>query len=195
MENEVAGDSRAGVRFGVFQADFHAGELFKHGIRIKLQDQPFQVLIILLERPGQIVTREELRGRLWPQNTFVDFDHSLNIAMNKLRDALGDSAGNPRFIQTLPRRGYRFLAPVEGLPGVARAATKQSPPATTTLAREAPLVAPPSRLAKWVAVAAGAFSVVTGRVSPYGMALLYTALGEKGLALRWLEKASPEHRR
>ncbi|SRR5581483_1555212 len=100
-------------RFGLFEADTASGELRKSGIRLRLQEQPFQVLITLLERPGEVVTREELRQRLWPEGTFVDFDHSLNSVINKLREVLGDSAGNPRFIETLARRGYRFLAPVE----------------------------------------------------------------------------------
>ncbi len=100
------------LRFGVFEVDTHACELFKHGIRIKIQDQPFQVLLMLMERSGEIVSREDLRQRLWQEQTFVDFDHSLNIAVNKLRDCLGDSADNPRFVETLPRRGYRFLVPV-----------------------------------------------------------------------------------
>jgi len=100
------------LRFGVFELDTHAGELFKHGIRIKIQDQPFQVLVMLLDRTGEVVTREELRQHLWTEQTFVDFDHSLNIAVNKLRDCLSDSADSPRFVETLPRRGYRFLVPV-----------------------------------------------------------------------------------
>lgn len=104
--------ARRRYRFGVFQLDTLSGELYKHGIRIKLQDQPCQVLSVLLERVGEVVTREELRQRLWDHDTFVDFDHSLNISINKLRDALGDSAANPRFIETLPRKGYRFLAAV-----------------------------------------------------------------------------------
>jgi TolB-like protein/DNA-binding winged helix-turn-helix (wHTH) protein len=104
--------TRRKYHFGVFELDPLSGELYKHGIRVKLQDQPFQVLVVLLERPGEMVTREELRQRLWGHDTYVDFDHSLNISINKLRDALGDSATSPRFIETLPRRGYRFLAPV-----------------------------------------------------------------------------------
>jgi len=99
-------------RFGVFELDPVGGELYKHGMRIKLQAQPFQVLTMLVERPGQVVTREELRNSLWSHDTYVDFDHSLNISINKLREALGDSRTAPRFIETLPRRGYRFLAPV-----------------------------------------------------------------------------------
>src|SRR5487761_1770797 len=100
------------LRFGVFEVDLQTGELRKHGVRVKLREQPFQILILLLEQPGAPVTREELRQKLWPAHTFVDFDRSLNKAMTKLRSALGDSAESPRFIETLHRRGYRFLAPV-----------------------------------------------------------------------------------
>ncbi len=100
------------LRFGVFEVDLRAGELRKHGVRIKLQDQPFQILALLLKRPGELVTREELRQELWPAHTFVDFDRGLNKAMTKLRSALGDSADSPRYIETLHRRGYRFLAPL-----------------------------------------------------------------------------------
>jgi DNA-binding winged helix-turn-helix (wHTH) protein len=100
-------------RFGVFEVDPREGELRKSGLRIKLQDQPLQLLVMLLERPGEIVTREELQRRLWATDTFVDFDHSLNSAIKKLREALGDRSENPRFIETLHRRGYRFVAPVE----------------------------------------------------------------------------------
>jgi cholera toxin transcriptional activator len=105
----------ARYRFGLYEADPRTGELLREGRKIKLQEQPFQVLLALLERPNEIVTREELRLRLWPSDTFVDFDHGLNTAINKLRDALRDSASNPRFIETLARRGYRFLAPVESV--------------------------------------------------------------------------------
>ncbi len=99
-------------RFGLFEADAASGELRKSGIRIRLQAQPFRVLICLLERPGEVVTRDEIQQRLWGNDTIVDFDHSLGTAINKLREALGDSAENPRFIETLARRGYRFIAPV-----------------------------------------------------------------------------------
>lgn len=101
------------MRFGVFEADLVAGELRKNGGRIRLQEQPFQLLALLLERPGEVVTREELRQKLWPADTFVDFDHSLNTAVNKLREALGDSASSPRYVETLARRGYRFLGQVD----------------------------------------------------------------------------------
>ena len=104
--------SKTVVRFGPFEADFRAGELRKHGVKLKLVGQPFEILAMLLERPGQLVTREELRARLWPTDTFVDFDHGLNAAVNKLRDALSDSAEKPNYVETLPRRGYRFISAV-----------------------------------------------------------------------------------
>jgi len=115
--------SRSILRFGVFEVDVRAGELRKQGVRIKLQEQPFHVLTVLLQRPDEVVTREELRSENWPADTFVDFDNSLNTAINKLREALGDSADNPRFIETLPRRGYRFIAPVTGVDGTTRGTT------------------------------------------------------------------------
>jgi Tol biopolymer transport system component/DNA-binding winged helix-turn-helix (wHTH) protein len=102
------------VRFGTFEVNFQSGELRHAGQKVKLQEQPFQVLMALLERPGEIVTREELRSKLWPEDTFVDFDHSLNAAIKRLRDALGESADAPVFVETLARRGYRFIAPVNG---------------------------------------------------------------------------------
>jgi len=101
------------ARFGPFEVDFRAGELLKNGRRIRLQDQPLQVLAMLLERPGNVVTRDEFRQKLWPNDTFVDFDHGLNNAINRLRDALNDSAEAPRFIETLPRRGYRFIGQID----------------------------------------------------------------------------------
>jgi cholera toxin transcriptional activator len=100
------------ARFGLFELDLDAGELRKSGVKLRLQGQPFQVLALLLERAGAVVTREELQQKLWPSDTFVDFDHSLNTAINKVREALGDSASNPRYVETLARRGYRFIAPV-----------------------------------------------------------------------------------
>src|SRR6266446_2077711 len=110
----------ARVRFGVFEVDLRSGELHKHGIKIKLHDQPFQVLAMLLENPGELVTREQLHQKLWAADTFVDFDVGLNSAIKRLRDALGDSAESPRYIETLPRRGYRFIASVEdAIPAIA----------------------------------------------------------------------------
>ena len=100
------------VCFGPFEADLHAGEVRKSGSRIKLQDQPFKVLQILLEHPGVLVTRDELQARIWPAESFGDFDHAVNVAVGKLRTALGDTADNPSFIETVPRRGYRFVATI-----------------------------------------------------------------------------------
>src|SRR5262249_37348649 len=109
MPNQV-GTSQV-IRVATFEVDLEAQELRKGGLRLKLSGQPFQVLAILLEKPGAVVTREELQKRLWP-DTFVDVDHNLNTATNKIREALGDSSENPRFVETLPRRGYRFIAPI-----------------------------------------------------------------------------------
>lgn len=117
------------VRFAEYQADLRSGELLRQGQRLKLQEKPFQVLAALLARPGELVTREELRQSLWPADTFVDFEHGLNTAVNKVREALRDSASDPRFIETLPRRGYRFIGPIrdESFPAVETqpAASKQ----------------------------------------------------------------------
>jgi len=101
------------ARFGVFELDLNTGELRKGGVKLRLQGQPIQVLSLLLERAGDVVSREELREKLWASDTFVDFDHSLNTAINKVREALGDSASSPRYVETIARRGYRFIAPVQ----------------------------------------------------------------------------------
>ena len=126
------------MRFGAFEIDLRSGELRKHGIKIKLQGQPFQVLQLLLERHGEIVTREELRSKLWPENTFVDFDVGLNTAVKRLREALGDSAESSHYVETLPRKGYRFIAAVESIEkGTARlpGANDQSQKAVATSRR------------------------------------------------------------
>src|SRR5499427_1689971 len=123
------GDDMSSTRhFGVFEVDLRGGELRRSGIKVKLREQPFQVLAELLERHGQVVTREELRNRLWPADTYVDFDHSLNAAIRRLRDALGDSAENPTFVETVARRGYRFLAPVSEIPKGGQVADLEAPP-------------------------------------------------------------------
>jgi DNA-binding winged helix-turn-helix (wHTH) protein/Tol biopolymer transport system component len=140
-------------RFGVFELDLRAGELRRQGSKVKLQEQPFQVLTRLLEKPGEVVTREELRNRLWPADTFVDFDHSLNAAIRRLRDALGDSAENPRFVETVARRGYRFLAPVNFGNGNG---TVQTLPATVELTPQ-----PTARFhLGWLVAGAGAVLLV-----------------------------------
>src|SRR5580700_12009978 len=99
-------------RFGPFELDTAEGKLSREGTRIKLQELPYRLLLILVEKPGEIVSREEVRQRLWPQNTFVEFDNSLGVAIRKIRDVLGDNADSPCYVETVPRRGYRFLAPV-----------------------------------------------------------------------------------
>ncbi len=132
--------ARPAMRFGPFEVDPRAGELRKHGIRINLRDQPLQILLMLLERPGDVVTREELRARLWAADTFVDFNHGLNAAVNKLRQALADSAEEPRYIETLPRRGYRFLvapdSPAQAPTGLA--AVQAPTPAAVQVALPSP---------------------------------------------------------
>src|SRR5262245_30744006 len=120
--------------FGPFEVDIVTGELRRQGLKLRLQDQPFRLLVLLLERAGDVVTREEVREKLWPADTFVDFDHSLNTAVRKLREALGDSADRPRYIETLARRGYRFLVPVREReppppPADAEAPSAATPPA------------------------------------------------------------------
>jgi TolB-like protein/DNA-binding winged helix-turn-helix (wHTH) protein/Tfp pilus assembly protein PilF len=168
----------APFRFAAYHANPATGELYKHGIRLKLQEQPFQVLLMLLERPGAVVSREELRQRLWAETTFVDFDHCLNIAMNKLRETLNDSPENPRFIETLPKRGYRFIAPVERMGASAGAAGDLRP----SIGAAAPAVASARGAARawWVAAAAlvvlvGAMWMVwQGREMPQGASAVQT---------------------
>ena len=108
-----SGNTNGVLRFGVFEVNLRAGEVRRQGAKVKLQEQPFHVLAVLLEKPGELVTREELRDRIWPAGIHVDYEKSVSKAINKIREALGDSSENPRFIETLPRRGYRFLCPVE----------------------------------------------------------------------------------
>ena len=155
-----------------------AGELRKNGLKIKLQEQPFQILSLLLERAGEVVTREELRQKLWPADTFVDFDHSLNAAVKKLRDALGDSADNPRFVETLARRGYRFIAPVnQPLKDVEDKVTK--PAISTQADGSGPVVAREA----W------------GRFRRSVVASVVLAVAIAALALYWLGRHEKETRR
>jgi len=118
-------DPQFALRFGLYEVDLLQGVISRQGVRLKLQDQPFRILALLLQRPGEIITREELRQSLWPEGTHVNFDGSLNAALKKLRTALQDDAENPRFIETVPRQGYRFLAPVQS---VSAAAIPVAPP-------------------------------------------------------------------
>ena len=140
----MAGNAQTRIfRFGVFEANQAAGELRKNGTRIKLHSQPFQVLIMLLERPSRVVTREEMRRRLWGDDTFVDFDHSLNTAINKIRDVLNDSASQPRYVETVSGKGYRFIAPVaETLPESEQRETAMEPEAPPASAPRSVLAAP-----------------------------------------------------
>src|SRR5437016_10332503 len=127
--------SPAGIRFGLFNADVRAGELYKVGIKVRIQQLPFRALTVLLSRPGEVVSREELRQALWPEDVFVDFDQGISSAMRRLRDALGDTADNPVFIETVERRGYRWIAPIhpveqpsqEKIPAAAQVQPKFSP--------------------------------------------------------------------
>jgi TolB-like protein/DNA-binding winged helix-turn-helix (wHTH) protein/Tfp pilus assembly protein PilF len=165
--------SQGKARFGSFEMDLRAGELRKHGVRIRLQAQPFQILGMLLERPGEVVTREELRQALWPGDTFVDFDHGLNNAINRLREALGDSAESPRFLETLPRRGYRFIAAVEAVlsssPSNSAAQVVDSAPPTLASDKVAALPVESSkaslRARLWIAASTGAAALLVLLVS------------------------------
>src|SRR5262249_34872631 len=129
------------IRFGPFEADVRSGELRKHGIRIKLPQQAFQILLMLLKYPGEVVLREEIQQKLWPLATVVEFDHSINAAVQKLSDALGETASNPRYVETIPKRGYRFIGAVEEAAPPARAVVPspmavESQPAPLTLVAE-----------------------------------------------------------
>jgi DNA-binding winged helix-turn-helix (wHTH) protein len=139
-------------RFGVFEADAKTGELRRQGVRLRLNAQPFQVLLMLLDRPGALVSREEISRELWPDGTFVDYDHGVNSAVNRIREALGDTAGSPRFIETLARRGYRFIAPVERFAGseiLVAAARPESTPFDPALSARNPEPAQPNGKTKF----------------------------------------------
>jgi len=164
------------LRFGVFELDLHAGELRKDGLRVRLQEQPFQVLATLLEQPGEVVTRETLQKKLWPADTFVDFDHGLNKAISKIREALSDSAASPRFVETVARRGYRFLAEVK----VADAAPVRSPELATLLrplaeARDRPELAGEPAMPKYLSVVPCVEDISLRAPSTCGLSLLLEA--------------------
>jgi len=134
----------ARYRFGLFEADAATGELRRQGVRIKLNAQPFQLLCLLLARPGELLTRDHIARTLWPAETFVDFDHGLNSAINRIREALGDTAANPRFVETLARRGYRFIAPVTTLEANAETPANPTPTFTTATLLATPEDLPPT---------------------------------------------------
>src|SRR5713226_7617908 len=184
---------RRRLGFGLFEADLSARELYKRGLPVPLQDQPFQILTILLERPGEVVTREDLRQKLWPGDTFVDFDHGLNNAINRLREALVDSAESPRYIETLPRRGYRFVAPVESRSAEARGPTAVSIPALP--AAEAPAPADKSRIGETAAEPAGRHrkaKLWAGALAFAALLGLILGLNLGGLRQRLFPRSSPE---
>ena len=162
--------ARQVVCFGPFELDLHSGELFKHGSRIKLQGQPIQILCILLEQPGKLVTREEISQKLWPSDTFVDFEHSLNTAVKKLRTALGDEAETPRYIETLPRRGYRFI-------GEIKEPTPVGPEPANTVPVPSP--APPLKapMPRWVAVLLGSIALLALLTTATLLVLHYRSSG------------------
>src|SRR6266853_4489636 len=156
------------VQFGVFELDLQNAELRKSGVKVKLQEQPLKILQTLLENPGQIVTREELRGRIWPANTFVEFDQGLYNAMARLRDALGDASENPRFIQTVARRGYKFIAPV-----------------TLPAGESSPEISPKTEVSRWPWVHRWISSVLAGLLG--GALLLVVVFGfDVAGAREWL---------
>jgi Tol biopolymer transport system component/DNA-binding winged helix-turn-helix (wHTH) protein len=176
----MSGEARRIIRFGAFEVDLAAAELRKNGLKVKLQDHPFRALVLLLERSGEVVSREEFRERLWPADTFVEFDHALNTAINKIRAALEDSADHPRFIETLPRRGYRFVFPVAtdsaaavGLEGAGSMRAEVVPPSGL----------PRSRRAVWYA-GAGAVLVVLAAAAVYAPRFLRSLASERDAALR-----------
>ena len=151
------------LRFGVFEVDVRAGELRKQGVRVKLQDQPFRVLTLLIQQPGQVVSREELRSQVWGSDTFIDFDNGLNTSINKLREALGDSAENPRFVETVPRRGYRFVGAVDT--GAAKApelpAERMKNASSPSIVEAVPAI-PRSRARTYVPALAVALAILIG---------------------------------
>src|SRR5689334_19542137 len=164
--------SAASLTFGPFEANAHAGELRRNGVRVRLSGQPFQILLALLAHPGEVVTREQLREEIWAETTFVDFEHGLNAAMNKLRRALGDAAEKPLYIETLPRKGYRFIAPIAGLAGVTPSvetsldAARKSACATGSRPRPRPRFLWFVAFSAVVAIAAGAGWIIGSRKAP-----------------------------
>lgn len=171
-------------RFGAFEVDLEAREVRKSGLKIKLHEQFFQVLTTLLDRPGQVITRQELRDKIWPGNTFVDFDHGLNTAVNKLREALGDSADHPHFIETVPRRGYRFVAPVEAIHNGAETSLAA---AAERVARVPVELASPSTEAR-----SATLEEQRGRRRIFGTAALFLFVVVAAIAWLLLRRTNPE---
>ena len=165
---EVPAPARRPLRFGSFELDLQSGELRKAGVLVGLQEQSLKVLVELLARPGELVTREQLRQRLWPSGTFVDYEHGLNAVINRLRETLGDSADSPRFIQTVPRRGYRFIASVEG--GAETVAGEPVEPTSVTRDLPASQSSPPrKRIGRSIAIAASGLILMVAMVAAVGL--------------------------
>src|SRR5580698_1861706 len=183
----MADQARRIFRFGVFEVDAASGELRKSGVRLRLQDQPFQVLILLLERPDEVVTREDLRQKLWPADTFVDFDHSLNTIINKLREVLSDSASNPRFIETLAKRGYRFLPTVETVANRKIEATVLPAAAQSPIASKASTTSMLTRSEDLPAVPHGYVRVLFLLIQIMYLSFYMAALARLGVVIELLE--------
>ena len=172
----IQANGRSKLRFSIFEVDLAAGEMCKRGVPLLIQEKPFQILALLLERPGEVVTREELQKRLWPDGTFVDFDKGLNTAVKKLRYALGDSPDKPVFIETIPRRGYRFIAPISANgPGTNSAATSVSQPDNYPFRAEFETVVPETQTARPSGVAVSRSWMKSGRIL-WGTLLLLVAI-------------------
>src|SRR4051794_32473358 len=180
MEEEKPRTSRAAptpsiLRFGPYELDLRSTQLRKKDLKIRLQDQPFQILVALLERPGELILREEIRRKLWPDDTVVEFDHGINAAVKRLRDALRDSAEKPRYIETVARRGYRFIAPVEALALSERAAAvvpqSQPVPESSPATVDAAPTPPPSALSpdqkRWILAALAGALIAAGMAVPW----------------------------
>ena len=204
----TAAESEKRVHFGEFELDLRARELWKNGQKLTLQEQPFQILAMLLERPGQLVTREELTKKLWPSDTFVDFEHSLNKAVNRLREALEDSAEHPRFIETLPKRGYRFIGQIEPAALIAEPAAK-SPRARRGVFPLAAVLGLACLFLGWVWIHRNAKSrepdfqrlsfgrgmIRSARFAPDGQSVVYGAAWDgKATQLFWTKAGSIESR-
>jgi DNA-binding winged helix-turn-helix (wHTH) protein len=177
------------LRFGPFTMDLATRELRKSGIRVKLSGQPFEILAALLEHPGQLVTRDQLRKRIWSEDTFVDFGHGLNAAVNKLREALGDSADDPRFVETLPRRGYRFIAPVEEFAPVPPVAIPASPELAPVQAVAAPVWREPGN-DEWQSIVPVRRQTLV-QLSSVLAGILLVSFGITGIWSHWPSRPSP----
>jgi len=188
---EALSQETSKVRFGIFELDTLSGELLKAGTKVRLQGQPFQVLKAMVERPGRVVTREELQQRLWPDETFVDFEDGLSTAVRKIRQALGDSASSPRFIETLPKRGYRFIAPVddgkEKVPGSQEQPEQPVPPASLRRSRsQLRLMQGLLAVSLLVAIVLGVILVTQGSVEPVERPVARFSFSPEGVQGAWI---------